>query len=155
MIVMSNAVAKFIEKILKDSDFEHKILEHEAVYTSEEAARIRGVELRTGVKALVLRTAEGKYVIGLCPGDKKLDLKRIAGVEGVKKVSLASLEEVLKTTDCKIGSVPPFGHKKKLKTYMDKDVLKNEWVNFNIGLHTKSANMKSEDLKSLLKPILI
>ncbi len=68
---------------------------------------------------------------------------------------LASSEEVLKITGCEIGSVPPFGHKKALKTYMDKDVLENEWVNFNIGLHTKSANMKSRDLEALLKPVLI
>jgi len=152
---MSNATAKNIEKILKDSGFEHKILEHEAVYTSEEAAAIRGVELKSGVKALVLRTKEGKFIMGLCPGDKRLDLGAIARLEGTKKVSLASPEQVLEVTDCRIGSVPPFGHPKRLKTYMDRDVLKNEWVNFNIGLHTKSANMKSKDLKSLLKPVLI
>lgn len=154
MNYMPVLVSKRIENILKESGFEHQILEHESVFTSEEAAKVRGVELRTGVKALVLKSTDNKYIMGLCPGDKRLDLKRIAKSAAVKKVSLASPAEVLKFTHCKIGSVPPFGHPKKLKTYMDKDVLKNEWVNFNIGLHTKSVKMKSSDLKNIIEPIL-
>jgi Ala-tRNA(Pro) deacylase len=152
---MSVSVSKRIEKILKDGGFEHEILEHEPVYTSDEAARVRGVELKTGVKAMVLKTPKGGFIIGLCPGDQRLDLKTIAKLESVKKVNLAKPEDVLKITDCEIGSVPPFGHAKKLKTYMDKDVLKNEWVNFNIGEHTKSAKMRSKDLEKIVEPILM
>lgn len=151
---MSVLVAKRIENLLSESGFEHEIMEHEPVFTSEDAARVRGVELRTGVKALVLKTTDNKFLMGLCPGDKRLDLKQIANLEGVKKVNLASPAEALKITDCKIGSVPPFGHPRKLKTYTDKDILENEWVNFNIGLHTKSAKMKSIDLKRLIEPVL-
>ena len=140
--------------MLKESGFEHEIMEHEAVFTSDAAAKIRGVELRTGVKALVLKTPDGRFIMGLCPGDKRIDLKHIAKLECAKKVSLASPEEVLHITGCKVGSVPPFGHPKKLKTYMDKEVLENEWVNFNIGLYTKSAKMRPDDLKRLIEPVL-
>ena len=147
---MSEDVTRRIELILKDRGFDHRILEHKPVYTSEEAAEARGVEPGTGVKALILKTPDGRFIAGLCPGDKKLDLKHIARLEGVKKVSLAKPEEVLEVTGCEIGSVPPFGFQKTLKTYMDRDVLKNKWVNFNIGLHTKSARMKAADLKKLI-----
>jgi Ala-tRNA(Pro) deacylase len=152
---MSVLEAKRIEHLLKEHGFDHEIMKHEPVFTSDAAARVRGVELKTGVKALVLKTPESKFIIGLCPGDKRIDLKRIASLVGVKKVSLASPEEVLKITNCEVGSVPPFGHPRKLRTYMDKDVLKNEWVNFNIGLHTKSAKMRSSDLNRLVEPVLI
>jgi Ala-tRNA(Pro) deacylase len=152
---MSVIVAKRIENILKEGGFDHEIMDHGPVFTSEEAANIRGVSLKSGVKALLLKTTDGGFVMGLCPGDKRLDLKKIAKKEGVKKASLASKEEVLKITGCEIGSVPPFGYPKKLKTYMDRDVLENEWVNFNIGLHTKSASMKSADLRKLVNPVLM
>lgn len=151
---MSALVSKRIEDILKDSGVDYRITEHEPVFTSEGAANVRGVDPKTGVKALVLKTPEGRFIIGLCPGDKRLDLKAISRLEGVKKLALASPIEVLKVTDCEVGSVPPFGFSKKLKTYMDKDVLDNEEVNFNIGLHTKSAAMKSKDLKDIIEPVL-
>ena len=151
---MSEQEARRIEYLLKENGFEHEIMEHEPVFTSDAAAKVRGVELRTGVKALVLKTPDKRFIMALCPGDKRADLKSIAKLEGVKKVSLASPEEVLEKTGCKVGSVPPFGHRRKLPTYMDKDVLLNEWVNFNIGLHTKSAKMKSSDLNRLVEPVL-
>lgn len=103
---MSLIVTKRIEQMLKDSGFEHEITEHGPVYTSEEAANVRGVELRTGVKALVLKTTDGNFILGLCPADKRVDLKKLAGIEGVKRLRLASPEEVKKVTDCGIGSVP-------------------------------------------------
>ncbi|MCD6496095.1 MAG: hypothetical protein J7K54_02380 [Candidatus Aenigmarchaeota archaeon] len=151
---MSEDVARNIERILRDAGVEHKITEHEPVYTSEEAANVRGVELKTGVKALVLKTKKGDFLMGLCPGDSRLDLKNISHMEG-SRVSLASRDAVIELTGCEPGSVPPFGYRKKLKTYMDRNVLKNKWVNFNIGLHTKSASMKSSDLEKIIKPILI
>ena len=131
---MSEIVAKRITRMLKDKGCEHEIFDHAPVYTSEQASVVRGVELRTGVKAIVLQTGSGRFLLALCPADKRVDTKAIAGMEGEKKACLASPEEVLAETDCEIGSVPPFGHRKKLKTYMDTDVMGNEWVNFNIGL---------------------
>jgi prolyl-tRNA editing enzyme YbaK/EbsC (Cys-tRNA(Pro) deacylase) len=37
---------------------------------------------------------------------------------------------------------------------MDKSVLENDTVEFNIGLHTHSIRMKTEDLVGLLNPII-
>jgi len=152
---MSEAVAKNIISILKVKGFEHKISDHEPVFTSQQAADVRGAELKTGVKAMVLKTPEGKFILALCPADIRVDIKELSGREGVKKLNLATPEEVKKITDCEVGSVPPFGHKRDLKTYMFRGVLENEWVNFNIGLHTKSAHMKSVDLKEIIDTIIV
>jgi len=150
---MSNVVRNIL-RILKENSVEYTLLEHEPVYTSEQAAEVRGVSIKTGVKALVLK-ADKDFILALVRADKRADLKLIAKQEGVKRVNLARPEEVLKITGCEIGSVPPFGHEKKLRTYMDREILEEDEVNFNIGEHTKSVRMKAKDLLKVLNPVLI
>lgn len=147
-------IEKKITSMLEERRIPYTKSEHEPVYTSEQAAEVRGVSLKTGVKALVCKTAENKIILILVRADKKADLDRVAKLEGTKRVSLASPEEVLRHTGCKIGSVPPFGHRKELKTYLDREILEEEQVNFNIGEHTKSIKMKSRDLLRVMKPVL-
>lgn len=143
-----------IKKILDAKGITYKTSTHPAVYTSEEAAKIRGVELKTGVKALVAKTTEGKFIMVLVRGDKRADLKRVAKLEKTKKVFLGTPEEVKETAGCEIGSVPPFGHPKPLKTYMDESILENEHVNFNIGSHTRSMTVKASDLAKAIGAIM-
>lgn len=70
-------------------------------------------------------------------------------------MELAKPEEVLAVTGCAVGSVPPSGHLTELKTYMAREILQNERVNFNAGKHGKSVSMKAEDLVECIKPIMI
>ncbi len=150
---MSKKEAEKIKGILTDSgiDFEHFI--HKAVFTSQEAADERGLELKQGVKALVFKN--GKFILALVPGDRKVDAKKLAKILGLKELKLAKPEEVLDITHCEIGSVHPFGFIHNLETYMDEKVLENEIVDFNIGLHTESIAMKSKDLVKVIKPRIL
>jgi Ala-tRNA(Pro) deacylase len=147
-------IEKKIARMLEEQGVKYELLEHEPVYTSEQAAKVRGVSLRTGVKALVCKTSENKIILVLVRADKRADLDRVAKMEGAKRVSLASPEEVLKHTGCEIGSVPPFGHRKALKTYLDREILEQDEVNFNIGEHTKSIRMRARDLLRVMEPVL-
>ncbi|MEM1546303.1 MAG: YbaK/EbsC family protein [Candidatus Methanomethylicia archaeon] len=145
---------KLIKELLDGNKIFYNVSEHEPVYTSEQAARVRGVDLKTGVKALVLRREDGGYVMGLVAGDRKIDLKKLAGVVGTKKLRLASPQEVLEITGCEVGSVHPFGNLHGLPVYLDSSILENDMVNFNAGLHTVSIQMKAKDLIKVIKPVI-
>jgi len=145
---------RLVKELLDRNGISYEVLEHAPVYTSEEAARIRGVELKTGVKALVFRTEEGNFVLGLIAADRKMDFKKLAKVVGAKKVQLASPGDVLKITGCEIGSVHPFGNLFGLPTCLDPSVLENDMVNFNAGLHTVSIQMRAADLVEAIKPVV-
>lgn len=147
-------IEKKIIRMLDEKKIPYEKSEHEPVYTSEQAAGVRGVSLRTGVKALVCKTSENRIILVLVRADKRADLDRVAKLEGTKKVGLASPGEVLRHAGCKIGSVPPFGHPRPLKTYLDRDILKEDEVNFSIGEHTKSISMRAGDLLKLMEPVL-
>jgi len=145
---------KSVKKLLDQNEIAYAVSEHAPVYTSEEAAKVRGVELKTGVKALVLKTDRGSLVVGLIAADRRIDLKKLAKTVGVKKLQLASAPEVLRVTGCEVGSVHPFGNLFGLPTYLDSSVLENEMVNFNAGLHTVSIQMSARDLVKTVKPII-
>lgn len=150
---MSSFVVDKVKRILEDNNINYDLSEHEPVYTSEQAAQARGVDTSTGVKALVLKTHEDDFILVLVRADKRADLKKIAKLEKTKSLRLAPPEEVLKVTGCEIGGVPPFGHANNLKTYFDREILENEYVNFNAGLHTVSVRMKPEDLANIIDVI--
>jgi len=145
---------KSVRALLDHNGIPYEVLEHTPVYTSEQAAKIRGVELKTGVKALILKTDERKFITGLIAADRKIDLKKLAKIAQTKKLQLALPNEVLKITGCEIGSVHPFGNLYKLPTYLDKSILENDTVNFNAGLHTVSIQMKTKDLIKVIKPMI-
>ncbi len=79
-----------------------------ATTTAKEAAEAHGVPVSNIVKSLLVREADGEFVLHLCPGDRRLELK-----EGAR---MANADEVKEVTGHSIGGVPPFGHKNPLKT---------------------------------------
>ena len=144
-----------IKELLDENKIQYRLYEHEPVFTSEQAAKVRGAKLKEGVKALVLKTDKGEFILALVAADRKIDLQKLAKVSNNKKLKLANPEEVAKKTECEIGSVPPFGNVLGLKTFMDPSVIENELVEFNAGLHTASIRMKSKDLVAIIKPFIV
>lgn len=145
-------------KTLEEKKIDYKKFEHEPVNTSEEAAKLRGVELKTGVKALLLKTSEGSFIMVLIEADKKVDIKKIAQMENTKKLQFAKAEEVLAEVGCEPGGVPPFGYTKngeshRIKTYIDKNISNNKSVNFNAGDRRVSVSMKGKDLEKVIEAI--
>lgn len=141
--------ADALKNLLESSGVTYKIITHERVYTSEEAARIRGVPLSSGVKAMIVKAESGFFLV-LVPGDKKIDFDKLKNKIG--KSRLASPEEVFRTTGCEVGSVHPFGNLFGLRVLMDRHILDNETVNFNAGMHEVSINMSPHDMAEIIKP---
>ena len=130
---------------------EYKLLEHEPVFTAEEAAKARGTKLKQSAKTLVLK-ADDEFVMAVVPGDKEIDLVKLKEKLEVKKLDLASAEDVKEVTGCSIGSVPPFGNLFNLKVYVDKEFTKNKEIAFNAGSPTTSMKMSCEAYLDVVRP---
>jgi len=143
-----NPVFEKIKSLLDANKVDYEVMEHEAVYTSEQAAKIRGTELKQGCKALICKTEKG-YVQAVVSGAKELDLEKLKKILNVKELELADAKQVKKVSDCDIGSVPPFGNLFGIPVYIDKSVVENKIIAFNAGSHTKSIKMESSDLITL------
>ncbi len=129
--------------------------EHQAVITSEEAARTRGDQLKQGIKALLFTNGDNQWVIVDVPADQKVDQKRVAEVLGWSKgkVRMATPEEVMQKTGCEIGAVPPFGHKEQIQILVDEGVYNNQESAFNIGLRTHSIKILTAEMKIIFQKV--
>jgi Ala-tRNA(Pro) deacylase len=116
------------------------VLRHQAVFTSEEAAAVRGTPLSSGAKALVVKAGD-EFVLLVLPADRKLDSKKARTSLGVKSLRFASREEVEQLTGLQPGSIPPFGSLFALPTCCDPALALNESINFNAGDHCISLQM--------------
>lgn len=123
--------------VLKAKSIYFEELEHEPVFTSEQAARVRGLAIDAGAKSLLLK-ANGKYVLVVMPGSKKLDSKKLKLILGTKRLRFAAPEEVKEIMHCEIGACYPFGSLIGLDTYMDSSLKNQSKISFNPGLHHKS-----------------
>lgn len=152
---MSQKEFERIVSFLREKNAVFEVLSHEPVFTSKDAARVRGMSPSAGVKAILLKSDSGSFVLACLPGDKKIDTKKFAGLLGAGRLFLASAKEVLEITGCEIGSVSPFGAIFGIETLFDKQVFENEVVEFNAGLHTKSVRMKANELRRAVKPKIL
>ena len=69
---MAASIFERVENLLKEHGIAFQVLRHEPVYTSEEAARIRGTPLASGAKALVCKGGD-HFVMFVVPADRRLD----------------------------------------------------------------------------------
>lgn len=175
---MSRAIFEKIKKLLDDNKIKYELLTHEPVYTSEQAAQMRGkgiVEgLKRGAKAMIFKyrkstnssddgfpntlknqkflTIDEKFIQFIVPAHKIVDVKKVKLLLNAKKIKMATPEEVLQVTDCEIGSVPPFGNLFNIQVYCDKEL--SEELDFNAGLHDTSITMKRIDWEKVVKPVI-
>ena len=133
-----------IKKLLEKHKCDYTVSDHEPALTSADAARVRNTPIEQGAKAIILRS-EGRFLMCVLPGNKKINLKKIKAVLDSKSVSLATPDEVLKTVHCRIGGVPPFGNLFKIHVYIERSLLLSDKISFNAGMLTRSITMKTED----------
>ncbi len=140
-----------IVKMLEEQSISYEVLEHEPVYTNPAMAVALGVSEAETVKSLVLTTKEKIMVVLVMPGNKKVDWKAAAKTVNTKKVSFAKPEAVSEAVGCEVGCVPPFGHMTDIPIYVDGELLHQNYVYFNPGVHHKSFKVTSRDLKKLCR----
>ena len=141
---MNESVLVRLESKLKELAIHYRLTTHEPVFTSEEAARIRGASLASGAKALIVKMDE-EFSLLVIPADRKLDSKKVRQQTGAKSIRFATREEVEKLTTLLPGSIPPFGSLFGIPTRCDPSLGESEIINFNAGDHSVSCAMRFQD----------
>jgi Ala-tRNA(Pro) deacylase len=129
------------------------VLRHAPVFTSEEAAAVRGTPLASGAKALICR-ADERFVMIVLPADRKLGSKAVRKAGGIKSLRFASKGEVEQLTGLQPGSIPPFGSLFDLTTWCDARLGEQPRINFNAGDHSISISMTYADYVAAEQPVM-
>ncbi len=99
----------------------------EGTKTAQDAANAIGVAVGQIVKSLVF-AVDGEIVMAYVSGANQLDEKKLAAAAGGAKCSRVDADAVREATGFPIGGVPPFGHTKQLRVFIDPDLLQFEEV---------------------------
>ena len=150
---MSDSVFERVERLLQQHGASFNVLRHRPVFTSQEAAEVRGVPLASGAKALVCKGGDA-FVLFVVPADRRLASKAVRRARGWRKLRFATREEVLERTGLAPGSIPPFGSLFGLPTLCDERLAENETINFNAGDHAISVSMPYADYLRVEQPEL-
>jgi Ala-tRNA(Pro) deacylase len=150
---MSPSVFERLQAKLEQAGVTFRVLHHPPVFTSEEAAAIRGAPLASGAKALVVKAGDA-FALLVLPADRKLDSKKARPHLGAKSIRFATREEVEQLTALQPGSIPPFGSLFGLVTWCDPALGDQASINFNAGDHTISVQMSYADFVAVEKPNL-
>lgn len=150
---MSQSVLQQIEVLLDQHSVKYNLLRHDPVYTSAEAAAVRGTTLSSGAKALICK-CDSQQVMFVMPADRRLSGKLVRHKIGFRKTRFATRQEVLQITSLTPGCIPPFGSLFGLPTWCDPSLSENEQINFNAGAHAVSISMSYLDYVRVEQPQL-
>ena len=149
---MTLTVYERIVDFLRHGGADFRILHHEPAPTSEDAARVRGVSLSMGRKALLLKSRLG-YGLFVMSAERRIDSAAIRLHLGVNRLRFASTKELRERTGLVPGSVPPFGEPiLPFPLYADPSVVRDPEIAFTAGTLTDSIFMPAADWQRLARP---
>ncbi len=147
-----STVEETIMSLLRERQVPFEVIEHPPVFNNAAMAEAAKVPLADTLKNIMLETTEGEIIVVVVPGDQRFDAKRLTAKAGTKRVVFAKPDKVLEFAGCAVGSVPPFGHVKPVRVFVDAAVLAKDAVYFNPGVNTKSVKIGAQRLAELGTP---
>ena len=99
----------------------------EGTKTAQDAADAIGVAVGQIVKSLVF-AVDGEIVMAYVSGANQLDEKKLAIAAGGAKCARVDADAVRAATGFPIGGVPPFGFERRLRIFIDPDLLQYDEV---------------------------
>ena len=149
---MTPATAFLKAKGIAFTEHVYEYVEHGGTAVSADAL---GVPEHEVVKTLVMQDEQGKPLIVLMHGDRKVSTKNLARQAGRKSVEPCRPEVAQRHTGYQVGGTSPFGTKKPLPVYMEKSIAALASVYINGGRRGLLVNVKTQDLVRALQPRLV
>jgi Cys-tRNA(Pro) deacylase len=111
-----------VQQALKSMGLAAEVMEFsKSTRTAAEAAAAIGTTVGQIAKSLVF-LAGNEPVLVIASGANRVDVKKLHRLLG-KKIIRPDAETVRRTTGFSIGGVPPVGHRERLRTLVDQDLL--------------------------------
>ncbi len=113
-----------VEDYLRTCGVDFKIHSVEgSTRTCQDAALQLHVPLQTIIKTIVFTDEKNSPVIAILTGDKRVDKRKLSAIVGASKIRIADPEATRNFTGFEVGVMPPIGHKRKILTVVDNNVM--------------------------------
>jgi len=117
-----------VKDLIKEIGINGEIIYHElSGRKTEDAEKALKVPRKYILKSLLFKSKD-KYVAAIVTGNKQVNVRRLEKISGLKKLRLATPDEIKAFTGFEIGGVPPFVFYKLCPTFVDKEVMERDYV---------------------------
>jgi Ala-tRNA(Pro) deacylase len=134
---------------------ETRTIEHEPVFTVEEARTVRDDLPGGHSKNLFLRNKKGEMWLVTCFEDRQIDLKALGTAIGAGRVSFGSPDRLMTYLGVKPGAVTPFAvindQQGKVSFVLDRGMLEVETLNFHPLVNSMTTAISAPDLIRFLE----
>lgn len=109
-------------------------------------AELLGEDISTVYKTIVFSGDKTGYLVCVIPGNREVDLKKVAKLSGNKKVEPLHMKELLPITGYIRGGCSPIGMKKKFPVYFQEDCLCLPYFYVSAGQRGLQFRINPKDL---------
>lgn len=114
------------------------------------AAQATGIPIEKTIKTLIADLGSKHYVATMLPGNKRLDLKKLAQQFRVKQAAMTDTVTAERLSGYKVGGISPFGLKAQLSSVLDRATIGYEQVIINAGKRGLMLKMAPKDIQTVL-----
>lgn len=147
---------KRLVALLDEQGARYRLIDHTPEGRTEFVSRMRGNALSQAAKCIILIVKIGKktttYVLGVVPGNARVDLNAVKALMNGTYVSFASPDIAERLAGCVSGTVLPFAFDPTLNLIVDPSLLQNDELYFNAARLDRSIALNTRDYVTLAKP---
>lgn len=136
----------------------YRLIDHPPEGRTEIVSPMRGNKVSQAAKCIVIMVKIGKkvtkYVLGVVPGDARIDLNAVKELFHGTYISFATPEIAERLARSVAGTILPFSFNPEMELIVDPSLLENEEIYFNAARLDRSIALKTNDYTELAKPRL-
>lgn len=119
----------------------------DTIHSAEEVARLLGVPSGDVYKTLVVLADEERRLLVVTPGDRELDMRRMARAVGAKAARMAPQREAERLTGLKVGGISPLALlERRFEVYVDVAAEARDHLYINGGQRGVNLRLSVRDL---------
>ena len=151
----NDTYTKLIE-LLDQHSAQYRLIDHPEEGRCEIVSPMRGHDVSHAAKCMILMVKIGKkdkrYVLGVVPGNAKIDMNAVKGLFRGTFVSFASQDIAEKLAGSVAGTVLPFSFNRELILIVDPSLQEHEFIYFNAARLDQSVELKTSDYLRIANP---
>jgi Ala-tRNA(Pro) deacylase len=142
--------------LLESHGASYRLIDHPPEGRTEVVSPLRGNALGQAAKCIVLMVKIGKkttrHVLGVVPGDARVDMGAVRALLGGTYVSFASPEIAERLAGSATGTILPFAFSPELELIVDPALLETDELFFNAARLDRSIALRTADYVALAAP---
>ncbi|UNO41484.1 YbaK/EbsC family protein [Streptomyces sp. MST-110588] len=154
-----NLASERLLRLLEEGGARYELLEHAPEGQTVRASALRGHALSAAAKCMIVTVLGGtpaeRHVLAVVPGDRRVDLARVAGECGGQRAQLAPRGLAESLSGCVSGSIIPFSFHDELSVLADTALFGEPTLYFNAARLDLSVALASEDYRALANPKIV